>query len=46
MCPSLTDHYTHIAKDKAMGFIINQKIPTPQAIGTWLRRLSMVIFRF
>jgi hypothetical protein len=30
----------HIAKDKALRLVTNQKVPTPQAIGTWLRRLG------
>jgi len=34
------DDTTHIAKDKALGMLINQQTPTPQAIGTWLRRLG------
>ena len=34
------DDVTHIAKDKALGMLINQQTPTTQAIGTWLRRLG------
>ncbi len=34
------DDVTHIAKDKALGMLINQQTPTAQAIGTWLRRLG------
>ena len=30
----------HIAKDKALRLVTNQKAPTPQTIGTWLRRLG------
>jgi hypothetical protein len=30
----------HIAKDKVLRLVINQKAPTPQAIGTWLRHLG------
>ncbi len=30
----------HIAKDKALRLVTNQKVPTPKAIGTWLRRLG------
>ncbi len=30
----------YIAKDKALSLVTNQKAPTPQAIGTWLRRLG------
>jgi hypothetical protein len=29
-----------IAKDKALRLVTNQQVPTPQAIGTWLRRLG------
>jgi hypothetical protein len=34
------DDTTHIAKDKALRLITNQSVPTPQAIGIWLRRLG------
>lgn len=34
------DDTTHIAKDKALRFVTNQKVPTPQSIGVWLRRLG------
>ncbi|MDC9714359.1 MAG: transposase [Gammaproteobacteria bacterium] len=34
------DDTSHIAKDKALCLLLKQKIPTPQAIGTWLRRLG------
>ncbi|CAC9515002.1 hypothetical protein [uncultured Gammaproteobacteria bacterium] len=34
------DDTTHIAKDKALRLITNQSVPTPQAIGIWLRRLD------
>lgn len=34
------DDTLHIAKDKALSLLLQQKIPTPQAIGTWLRRLG------
>jgi hypothetical protein len=34
------DDTTHIAKDKALRFVTNQKVPTPQSIGIWLRRLG------
>ena len=30
----------HIAKDKVLRLVINQKAPTPQAISTWLRHLG------
>ncbi|VVH56417.1 hypothetical protein BSPCLSOX_2880, partial [uncultured Gammaproteobacteria bacterium] len=34
------DDVVHIAKDKALRLVTNQQVPTPQAIGTWLRRLG------
>jgi hypothetical protein len=34
------DDTTHIAKDKALRLITNKSVPTPQAIGIWLRRLG------
>ncbi|VVM25066.1 hypothetical protein BSPWISOXPB_2922 [uncultured Gammaproteobacteria bacterium] len=34
------DDVVHIAKDRALRLVTNQQVPTPQAIGTWLRRLS------
>jgi hypothetical protein len=34
------DDVVHIAKDKALRLVTNQQVPTPQAIGTWLRHLS------
>jgi hypothetical protein len=34
------DDVVHIAKDKALRLVTNQQAPTPQAIGTWLRRLG------
>jgi hypothetical protein len=34
------DDTAYIAKDKALRFVTNQKVPTPQAIGAWLRRLG------
>ncbi|MBA5247913.1 MAG: hypothetical protein FE834_00020 [Gammaproteobacteria bacterium] len=34
------DDTLHIAKDKALSLLLQQKIPTPQVIGTWLRRLG------
>jgi hypothetical protein len=34
------DDTTHIVKDKALRLITNQSVPTPQAIGIWLRRLG------
>ena len=30
------DDTAHIAKDKALCLLTKQKVPTPQAIGTWL----------
>jgi len=32
------DDTTHLDKDKALHLLTKQKIPTPQAIGIWLRR--------
>jgi hypothetical protein len=34
------DDVVHIAKDRALRLVTNQQVPTPQAIGTWLRRLG------
>lgn len=34
------DDTTRLAKDKALRLITNQSVPTPQAIGIWLRRLG------
>ena len=34
------DDVVHIAKDKALRLVTNQQVPTPQAIGTWLRHLG------
>jgi hypothetical protein len=35
------DDVVHIAKDKALRLVTNQQVPTPQAIGTWLRHLGI-----
>jgi hypothetical protein len=34
------DDVVHIAKDRALRLVTNQQVPTPQAIGTWLRHLG------
>lgn len=35
------DDITHIAQDKGLNTLTNLSVPTPQAIGVWLRRLGV-----